>query len=85
LTDAYLCGHGWRDDVFRVDPNICPECAAKAVGGASGAPVVVDAADIMCALLHMGLPCGDYTHDGKHGQKRFLLDEFDRLTEYVED
>jgi hypothetical protein len=46
--------------------------------------VVVDAADIMCALLHMGLPCGDYTHDGKHGQKRFLLDEFDRLTEYAE-
>lgn len=56
----------------------------KEVALASGAPVVVDAADIMCARLHMGLPCGDYTHDGKHGQKRFLLDEFDRLTEYVE-
>jgi hypothetical protein len=55
----------------------------KEVALASGAPVVVDAADIMCALLHMGLPCGDYTHDGKHGQKRFLLDQFDRLNEYV--
>lgn len=52
---------------------------------ASGAPVVVDAAAVMCALLHMGLPCGEYTHDGKHGQKLFLLDEFDRLTEYAEE
>lgn len=51
----------------------------------SGAPVVVDVADIMCALLHMGLPCGDYTADGKLGQKRFVLDEFDRLTEYAEE
>jgi hypothetical protein len=57
----------------------------KEVALESAAPVVVDAADIMCALLHVGLPCGDYTHDGKHGQKRFLLDEFDRLTEYVDE
>jgi hypothetical protein len=57
----------------------------KEVALASGAPVVVDAADIMCALLHMGLPCGDYTHDGKHGHKRFWLDEFDRLAEYAEE
>ena len=47
--------------------------------------MVVDAPDVMCALLHMGLPCGDYTYDGKHGQKRFLLDEFDRLTECTEE
>jgi hypothetical protein len=52
---------------------------------ASGAPVVVDSPAIMCALMGMGLPHGDYTYDGKHGQKLFLLDEFDRLTEYVED
>ena len=52
---------------------------------ASGAPVVVDSPAVMCALLHMGLPHGDYTHDGKHGQKLFLLDEFDRITEYLED
>ena len=57
----------------------------KEVALESGAPVVVDSAAVMCALLHMGLLCGDYTHDGKHGQKRFLLDEFDRLTEYAED
>jgi hypothetical protein len=52
---------------------------------AAGAPVVVDLSAVMCALSHMGLPCGDYTYEGKHGQKLFLLDEFDRLTEYVED
>jgi hypothetical protein len=57
----------------------------KEVALESGAPVVVDPADIMCALLQMGLPCGDYTHDGKHGHKRFLLDQFDRLTEYAEE
>jgi hypothetical protein len=51
---------------------------------ASGAPVVVDSAAIMSALMGLGLPHGDYTYDGKHGQKLFLLDEFDRLTEYVE-
>ena len=56
---------------------------AKEAALASGAPVVVDSAAVMCALMHLGLPCGDYTHDGKHGQKLFLLDEFDRLTEYT--
>jgi hypothetical protein len=50
---------------------------------ASGAPMVVDSPAIMCALMGMGLPHGDYTYDGKHGQKLFLLDEFDRLTEYM--
>jgi hypothetical protein len=57
----------------------------KEVALESGAPVGVDSPAVMCALLHMGLPCGDYTYDGKHGQKLFLLDEFDRLTEYVEE
>jgi hypothetical protein len=57
----------------------------KEVALDSGEPVVVDSPAIMCALMHMGLPCGDYTHDGKHGQKLFLLDEFDRLTEYTEE
>jgi hypothetical protein len=52
---------------------------------ASGAPVVVDSAAVMCALSHMGLPHGDYTYDGKHGQKLFVLDEFDRLTECVDE
>jgi len=51
----------------------------------SGGPVVVDSAAVMCALQHLGLPCGDYTYDGKHGHQRFLLDEFDRLTEYAEE
>ena len=51
----------------------------------SGAPVVVGSPDIMCALSHMGLPCGDYTYDGRHGHKLWLLDEFDRLTEHVAD
>jgi hypothetical protein len=52
---------------------------------ASGAPVVADSPAIMCALLHRGLPHADYTYDGKHGQKLFLLDEFDLLTEYVDE
>jgi hypothetical protein len=57
----------------------------KEVALASGAPVVVDSAAVMCALSHMGLPHGDYTYDGKHGQKLFVLDEFDRLTECVDE
>lgn len=57
----------------------------KEVALESGGSVVVDAPAVMCALQHLGLPCGDYTYDGKHGQKLFLLDEFDGLTEYVEE
>jgi hypothetical protein len=66
---------------WRIPGNVYDKEAALE----SGASVVVDAADIMCAVLHMGLPCGDYTADGKHGQKLLLLDEFDRLTEHVEE
>ena len=51
----------------------------------SGDPVVVDASAVMVALQHLGLPHGDYTYDGKHGHTLFLLDEQNRLIEYVEE
>jgi hypothetical protein len=47
----------------------------------SGKAVVVSSAQIMSALMHAGLPCEAYTRAGKLGNKLWLLDENDRLTE----
>lgn len=52
---------------------------------ASGAPVVVVAADLMCALMHAGLPHSQYAFGGRDWGKAFLLDEHDRLTELTDD
>jgi hypothetical protein len=51
---------------------------------ASGAPVVVGAADLMCALMHAGLPHSQYAFGGRDWNKAFLLDG-DRLLELPDD
>jgi hypothetical protein len=49
----------------------------------AGEPIVVDAATIMCALLHAGLPSDDYAFGGRHWGKQFMLDVDGTLTEWT--
>jgi hypothetical protein len=51
----------------------------------SGKAVVVSSATNMSALMHAGLPRDEYTYAGKLGCKQWLLDENERLSEYIED
>jgi hypothetical protein len=51
----------------------------------SGKAVVVSSTTNMSALMHAGLPRDEYTYAGKLGCKQWLLDENDRLSEYIED
>ena len=81
LRQQLLADYRGSLERWRIAGKVYPKEAALE----SGAPVVVDSAAVMSALMHLGLPCGDYTYEGRHGQKLFLLDEFDRLTEYPED
>jgi hypothetical protein len=50
-----------------------------------GRPAVVSATTVMCALLHAGVDCRRYAFGGADWGKVFVLDEYDRLTEYVEE
>ena len=51
----------------------------------AGGPVVVGAADLMCALMHAEMDYRRYAFGGGDWGKVFELDEHDRLTELVDE
>ncbi|MCV7101541.1 hypothetical protein [Mycobacterium palustre] len=44
-------------------------------------PVVVSSAQLMCALMHAGLPHKDYVFGGRYFKSTFILDEHDQLAD----
>ena len=46
--------------------------------------VVVSSSTLLSALMHAGLPHRELAYGGRDWHKCFVLDEHDRLTEYVE-
>jgi len=49
----------------------------------AGGPVVVGAADLMCALMHAELDYRRFAFGGADWDKTFVLTERDELTEHV--
>jgi hypothetical protein len=47
----------------------------------AGGPVVVGAADLMCALMHAGMDCRRFAFGGADWGKVFVLTERDELVE----
>lgn len=51
---------------------------------ASGEPVTVSSAQLMCALMNAGLDYRRFAYGGADADKLFQLDEHDRLTELAD-
>jgi hypothetical protein len=47
----------------------------------AGEPVLVSDAQLMCALMHAGMPADQFAYGGVEYGKRFVLDQQDRLIE----
>jgi hypothetical protein len=50
----------------------------------SGNAVVVSSSTLLSAFIDAGLPCREYGFGGRYYKSAFLLDERDKLSEYVE-
>jgi len=65
---------------WRIPGRVCEEEALKA-----GEPVVLSSSALLRAFMHAGLPYRSYAFGCRDWGGTFVLDEHDRLSEYVDD
>ena len=49
----------------------------------AGQPMILSSTVLMCAMLHAGMPCDEYSIGGRYYKAAFLLDQRGQLTEYT--